>query len=137
MKYKIKKDFVLHSLDKICCSDNLEGAISREAQKITEGLLNQKGPCDLSFVLESTMLRIMLYIVNGKMYSAIDENFQEIWRTFNMRAEEMCKRWPNMTVPVFHSLRQRNTLEFLQRTKLQFEYQRDIVNRYLNSQDFT
>lgn len=130
MKYKIKKDFTLHSLDKLCCCDEIEGIISREAEKLTAQLLDQKGPCNLWMMLESTMLRIMLYIVNGKMYPSNDENFQEIWRTFNMRADEMFKRWPNSCAPVLNSLRQRNSLEFLERTKLQFEYQRDIVNRH-------
>ncbi|XP_053376322.1 cytochrome P450 1A2-like [Mercenaria mercenaria] len=130
MKYKIKKDFVLHSLDKLCCSDILEEAVSREAEKLVVQLLAEEGSCDLSPLLESTMLRIMLFVVNGKMYPANDENFQEIWRTFSMRAEEMFKKWPSPSVPMFGSLRQGNTLEFLERTRLHFDYQRDIVNRH-------
>ncbi|XP_060563810.1 cytochrome P450 1B1-like [Ruditapes philippinarum] len=130
MKYKIKKDFVLHSLDKLCCSELIEGAISREARTVTVQLLAHKGTCDLYPILESTMLRILLFVVNGKMYSSNDENFQEIWRTFSLRAEEMFKNWSNLNGAVFQSLRQKNTLELIERTRLHFEYQRDIVNRH-------
>ncbi|KAL4223735.1 cytochrome P450 1B1 [Mactra antiquata] len=130
MKYKIKKDFVLHSLNSISCSEELSDVVMNEIQGVIALLLEKKAALEILPLFESIFLRLMLYIVNGKLYQGDDVNFKEILRTFQYRADELHQKWLSVTSPLLSSFNQRNRTELIERTQLQFEYQRDIVNRH-------
>ena len=132
MHFKIQKDFTLCSFDALCGSPVIEEAISGEAEKMAMFLAAQSNPCDIALLLESTMLRLILYFVNGKLYPANDENFHEIWQTFRMNADVMSKRWESFTgFRLWRHSSVYNMFQISERTELQYAYQRDIVNRYI------
>ena len=129
----MKKDFLLQGLDHLCCGGNgLEELISGQALQLAYSLLDSDRSCDPASMIESLTLRIMLYIVNGKLYEADDENFMEIWRTFNLRYETYSENWSDF-VPFVKRFQSHKNLGVWERTNLHLEYQRSIINRYFPS----
>ena len=129
----MKKDFLLQGLDHLCCGGNgLEELISGQALQLAYSLLDSDRSCDPASMIESLTLRIMLYIVNGKLYEADDENFLEIWRTFNLRYETYSENWSDF-VPFVKRFQSHRNLGVWERTNLHLEYQRSIINRYVPS----
>ena len=131
IKCKIKKDFLLQGLDNLCCGHaGLEDLISAQALQLSYSLLDSDKPCDLAAMMESVALRIMLFIVNGKLYDGDDENFMEIWRTFNLRFQTYSENWSDF-LPLVRRLRGDSDKSFRawERNNLHIEYQRSIINR--------
>lgn len=108
----------------------VEEIITGEAEKLALFLLAQRRSCDLSIIFELTSLRLMLYLVNGKLYQATDENFIEIWKTFRTNSDILDNRWRNFIEFQPWKINSMNNLfEIRQRKELHYAYQRDIVNR--------
>lgn len=125
----MKKDFLLQGLDHLCCAlTGLEDLLSAQALQLSYSLLDSDKPCDLAAMMESLTLRIMLYLVNGKLYDGDDENFLEIWRTFNMRYQTCSENWSDF-IPLVKRFQRHKNLGVWERTNLHLEYQRSIVNR--------
>ena len=126
----MKKDFLLQGLDYLCCGHTgLEDLLSAQALQLSYSLLDSEKPCDLASMMESVALRIMLYIVNGKLYDGDDENFLEIWQTFNMRFQTYSENWSDF-FPLVKKFQGHKSLGVWERTNLHMEYQRSIINRY-------
>ena len=127
----MKKDFLLQGLDQLCCGGHgLEELLSAQALQLAYTLLDSNKSCDIANMIESLTLRIMLYIVNGKLYDGDDENFLEIWRTFNMRFETYSENWSDF-LPFVKRFQRHKSLGVWERTNLHLEYQRSIINRYV------
>ena len=125
----MKKDFLLQGLDHLCCGHTgLEDLLSAQALQLAYSLADSNKPCDLSGMIESLTLRIMLYLVNGKLYDHEDENFLEIWRTFDMRFQTYSENWSDF-VPFVKKFQRHRNLGVWERTNLHLEYQRSIINR--------
>lgn len=128
-EYDIKKFFVRQSIDNLCLThDSIENVLAEEVEKFILLMVAHTESFDPNLTLETTFLRLMMYLVNGKMYEPNDKNFLEIWKTYQIRH--------NITgdisgfLPIIKQLSAHQNEEVSERLRLQLEYQRDIVNRH-------
>ncbi|XP_052797461.1 cytochrome P450 2J6-like isoform X2 [Mya arenaria] len=131
LDFKIKRDFALKSLNSLCYKPHIEETMKAETEKLASFLLSQRNVPHIQAILEPIFLRLIMFVVNGKLYSNDDANFHEIWKTFQINSQLLVSKWEDLkSISLFQSSVSYNFFQIRERSEIQMAYQRDIVNRH-------